>query len=80
MANYSDASSTTLRFGPFEVNLNARQLFKNGSRIRLQEQPFEILATLLSQTSEMALGAGLAPGGIPGQQDQRNPGYPERGR
>ncbi len=36
----------TVRFGLFELDLEARELRKSGVRIKLQEQPFQILATL----------------------------------
>ena len=35
--------SRILRFGVFEVNLDARQLRKHGMRIKLQDQPFDVL-------------------------------------
>jgi DNA-binding response OmpR family regulator len=38
--------SRTVRFGLFEVDLRAGELRKNGIKIKLQEQPFEVLATL----------------------------------
>ncbi len=38
----------TIRFGVFEVDLAAGELRKKGSRVRLQEQPFQILACLWS--------------------------------
>ena len=38
-----------LRFGVFEVDLEAGQLRKNGRRVRLQEQPFQVLALLLEK-------------------------------
>ena len=37
------------RFGVFEVDLEAGQLRKNGRRVRLQEQPFRVLALLLEK-------------------------------
>jgi len=40
-------SPRLIRFGVFEVDLDAGELRKNGSRIRLQEQPFQVLAFLL---------------------------------
>ncbi len=43
----SNREATLLRFGVFEVDLPAGELRKNGARIRLQEQPFQVLATLL---------------------------------
>jgi TolB-like protein/DNA-binding winged helix-turn-helix (wHTH) protein/Flp pilus assembly protein TadD len=36
-------------FGVFEVDLRAGELRKNGLRIRLQEQPFQVLAMLLER-------------------------------
>src|SRR3982750_971820 len=36
-----------IRFGAFEVDLDAAELRKQGLRLRLQEQPFQILAALL---------------------------------
>src|SRR6267143_3741574 len=35
------------RFGPFAVDFRAGELLKNGRRIRLQEQPLQVLAMLL---------------------------------
>lgn len=37
------------RFGVFEVDLDARELRKQGRRIRLQDQPFAVLAILLER-------------------------------
>ena len=39
----------TVRFGLFELDLDARELRKSGVRIKLQEQPFQILAMLLER-------------------------------
>ena len=36
-----------VRFGAFELDLRARELRKQGVMIKLQEQPFQILAMLL---------------------------------
>jgi eukaryotic-like serine/threonine-protein kinase len=36
-----------VRFATFEADLVARELRKNGSKIRLQDQPFQVLALLL---------------------------------
>src|SRR5215470_8416654 len=41
------ASPRLVRFGVFEVDLDAGELRKNGARLRLQEQPFQVLAVLL---------------------------------
>src|SRR4029077_3003009 len=40
-------------FGPFEVDLAAGELTKRGIRVRLQEQPFRILQTLIENTGEI---------------------------
>src|SRR6266568_2994467 len=37
----------TIRFGVFEADLSAAELRKSGVRIRLQEQPFQVLVYLL---------------------------------
>ena len=41
------------RFGTFELDLRARELRKGGIRIRLQDQPFEILAMMLERPGEV---------------------------
>jgi len=38
-----------LKFGLFELDLDARELRKSGVRIKLQEQPFQILSMLLER-------------------------------
>src|SRR6266516_1781215 len=42
-----------LQFGVFEVDLRAGQLTKHGLRVRLQEQPFQVLAMLLEKPGEL---------------------------
>src|SRR5437867_12006100 len=41
------------RFGPFQVDARARELRKNGARIRLQDQPFQTLLKLLERPGEL---------------------------
>src|SRR5260370_2448511 len=41
------------RFGPFEVDFRAGELLKNGRRIRLQDQPLQVLAMLLERPAEV---------------------------
>src|SRR5262252_7523269 len=41
------------QFGLFEVDFHERKLTKGGIRIRLQEQPFRILALLLEHPGEL---------------------------
>ncbi len=42
-----------MRFGVFVVDIAAGELRKNGVRIRLQEQPFQVLALLLERPAEV---------------------------
>jgi len=48
-----DQVSGRLRFGVFELDLHAGELRKHGLRVHLQEQPFQVLATLLEQPGEV---------------------------
>ena len=41
------------RFGVFEVDLRAGELRRNGIKIKLQEQPFQVLALLLENAGEV---------------------------
>jgi TolB-like protein/DNA-binding winged helix-turn-helix (wHTH) protein/Flp pilus assembly protein TadD len=45
--------SVRLRFGVFELDLRAGELRKHGLRVRLQEQPFQVLALLLEHPGEV---------------------------
>ncbi len=45
--------SALLRFDGFEVDLRAGELHKSKRKIKLQEQPFQILAILLEQPGEV---------------------------
>ena len=44
---------TVLRFGLFELDLEAGELRKAGARLRLQKQPFQILQVLLQHPGEV---------------------------
>ena len=46
-------ASRVLRFGVFEADLHARELRKQGMQIKLQEQPFQVLAFLLEHAGEI---------------------------
>src|ERR1043166_1981389 len=46
-------SYRSLRFGVFEVDFRAAELHKHGVRIRLEEQPFHILALLLERPGDL---------------------------
>jgi len=43
----------SIRFGSFEVDLRAGELLREGVRIRLQEQPFQILVMLLEHPGQV---------------------------
>jgi DNA-binding winged helix-turn-helix (wHTH) protein/Tol biopolymer transport system component len=45
--------NSIVRFGTFEVDLRAGELRRNGARVRLQEQPFQVLAMLLERPGEV---------------------------
>src|SRR6185369_5638485 len=42
-----------LRFGIFEADLRTGELRKRGARVRLQEQPFQVLAVLLTRPGDL---------------------------
>ena len=42
-----------LRFGLFEVDFSMAELRKQGRKIKLQEQPFQVLALLLCRPAEL---------------------------
>jgi DNA-binding winged helix-turn-helix (wHTH) protein/TolB-like protein len=46
-------SRGVVRFGVFEADLRAGELHKDGIRIRLQEQPFQVLSVLLRSPGEL---------------------------
>ena len=49
----SSGQARLVRFGVFEVDFEAGELRKNGTRIRLQEQPFQVLAVLLERAGQV---------------------------
>jgi TolB-like protein/DNA-binding winged helix-turn-helix (wHTH) protein/Flp pilus assembly protein TadD len=46
-------TASPIRFGIFEVNLASGELRKRGVRIKLQEQPFQVLIALVQQPHEV---------------------------
>jgi DNA-binding winged helix-turn-helix (wHTH) protein len=46
-------NSRIARFGVFELDISAGDLRKNGRKLRLQEQPFQILALLLERAGDV---------------------------
>ena len=47
------AKGEVRRFGPFEVNLRSGELRKSGRLVKLQEQPFQVLAALVERPGEI---------------------------
>jgi DNA-binding winged helix-turn-helix (wHTH) protein len=47
------SSGGIVRFGPFELDHAAGELRKNGTRIRLQDQPLQLLQILLQQPGKV---------------------------
>src|SRR5215470_18935854 len=45
--------SCRVRFNSFEIDLRSGEVWKHGVRIRLQEQPFQVLRTLLERRGEI---------------------------
>src|SRR5437763_15035265 len=43
----------TVRFDDFELNVTAGELYRNGSKLRLQEQPLQILQILAARPGEV---------------------------
>jgi Tol biopolymer transport system component/DNA-binding winged helix-turn-helix (wHTH) protein len=53
MALLNSNSTEIIRFSVFEVNPRAGELRRNGFKLRLQEQPFQILLSLLEHPGEV---------------------------
>src|SRR6266567_4876490 len=49
----ADSGLRTRSFGAFEVDLKSAELRKHGIRIKLQEQPFQILAFLMEHAGDV---------------------------
>src|SRR6266481_8200306 len=49
----ANSSSPVIRFSTFEVNLQTGELRQRGQKVRLQEQPFQVLAALLEHSGEL---------------------------
>src|SRR5215831_6474943 len=48
-----DDLRSTRRFGVFELDLRAGELRRNGSKVKLQEQPFQVLAELIERPGQV---------------------------
>ena len=46
-------SCRVFRFGPFEADVQAGELRREGAKVSLQEQPFQVLAALLERPGEL---------------------------
>ena len=46
-------SNPTVQFGVFELDPQARELYRNGRRVEIQEQPLELLIALLERPGEI---------------------------
>lgn len=55
MASSNSTPASRARFGLYEVDLTAGELQKSGMRLRLQEQPFQVLAVLLENAGRPVL-------------------------
>src|SRR4051812_29631574 len=51
--NERSTAVTDFRFGRFEIDSRTRELRKDGVRLRLQEQPFAVLALMLDHPGEL---------------------------
>jgi Tol biopolymer transport system component/DNA-binding winged helix-turn-helix (wHTH) protein len=49
----SGLSARTIRFGSFDADLQTAELYKNGMRVPLQGQPFQVFAILLEHAGEL---------------------------
>lgn len=49
----ADPSARVVRFGAFEVDLQTGELKRRGVKVKLQEQPFQILVALLERNGEI---------------------------
>jgi DNA-binding winged helix-turn-helix (wHTH) protein/Tol biopolymer transport system component len=48
-----NSSSSSVRFGTFELDLQTGELRHAGKKVKLQEQPFQVLAALLERPGEL---------------------------
>src|SRR5512133_1484889 len=49
----SSPADRVVRFGIFELDLSSGELRKSGTRVKLHDQPFQVLAILLSRPGEV---------------------------
>jgi DNA-binding winged helix-turn-helix (wHTH) protein len=51
----ASSARSVVRFGPYELDLRSAELRKKDRKIRLQDQPFQILVALLERPGELVL-------------------------
>src|SRR6267378_3728314 len=56
MGTSSPSQLGAIRFGVFEVDLRAGELRKQGVKIKLQDQPFQLLQILLERRGDRFIG------------------------
>jgi DNA-binding winged helix-turn-helix (wHTH) protein len=56
----ANSSSRIIRFSTFEVNLDTGELRQRGQKVKLQEQPFQVLAALLERPGELVTRGNYA--------------------
>ena len=61
MAVVSGNGARMIQFGVFEADLRAGELHRKGAKVRLQEQPFQILAILLERPGEVVTPSKIPP-------------------
>ena len=66
---------SVIRFGPSELDLRTAELLKNDVRIRLQEQPFQVLVALLERPGEVVLREEIRRRLWPGDTVVDRPGH-----
>jgi DNA-binding winged helix-turn-helix (wHTH) protein len=49
----SGTKASRYKFGLYEADLGSGELFRNGQKLRLQEQPFQVLVALLERPTEV---------------------------
>jgi DNA-binding winged helix-turn-helix (wHTH) protein len=49
----AETPNTRYKFGLFEANLESGELFREGRKLRMQEQPFQVLVALLEKPGEV---------------------------
>jgi DNA-binding winged helix-turn-helix (wHTH) protein len=41
------------RFGPYELRTRTRELYKNGTKLKLRPQPFQVLHALVERAGDV---------------------------